>query len=226
MKDPVCGASKNSLTNHAVLPNGTFIHSRVVPQIGYQCWQTNWTTRTRRKRFGLKEKDFNCRRFESAETATPIAATATSATTPTGLNVETVISTSPDQIGDSSGVRWNELWTEKRPPLLSLQARPFRAELLLISVGALRDCPHRVEWRQRSRSITSKNSPGMSPKMLNSVQKSFDYYTKNFGPYPQREARIIEFPRLEPLRPRPFPAPCRTPSPSVFIANIEKPDDN
>src|SRR5258708_1800451 len=34
------------------------------------------------------------------------------------------------------------------PPLLSLQARPSRAELLLIPVGALRDCPHRVEWHQ------------------------------------------------------------------------------
>ena len=27
---------ENSLTNRAVLQNGTFIHSRIVPQIGYQ----------------------------------------------------------------------------------------------------------------------------------------------------------------------------------------------
>jgi ABC-2 type transport system permease protein len=34
------------------------------------------------------------------------------------------------------------------------------------------------------------------PKMLRSVQKSFEYYTTNFGPYPHKEARIIEFPRI------------------------------
>lgn len=33
------------------------------------------------------------------------------------------------------------------------------------------------------------------PNMLNSMQKSLDYYTKNFGPYYQKQCRIIEFPR-------------------------------
>ena len=36
---------ENSLTNRAVLPNGTFIHSQIVPQIGYQAGN-ELTTRT------------------------------------------------------------------------------------------------------------------------------------------------------------------------------------
>ena len=33
------------------------------------------------------------------------------------------------------------------------------------------------------------------PNMLKSMQKSLDYYTKNFGPYYHKQCRIIEFPR-------------------------------
>jgi hypothetical protein len=32
--------------------------------------------------------------------------------------------------------------------------------------------------------------------MLNSMRKSLDYYTRNFGPYAHKEARIVEFPRV------------------------------
>ncbi len=33
------------------------------------------------------------------------------------------------------------------------------------------------------------------PNMLRSIEKSLDYYTKNFGPYYHKQARIIEFPK-------------------------------
>jgi aminopeptidase N len=69
-----------------------------------------------------------------------------------------------------------------------------------------------------------KEQPWNVPKMLNSVQKSFDYYTKNFGPYPQKEARIIEFPRLERFA-EAFPGTMPYSESIGFIANIEKPDD-
>jgi len=35
------------------------------------------------------------------------------------------------------------------------------------------------------------------PNMLKSMEKSLDYYTKNFGPYYHKQCRIIEFPRYE-----------------------------
>ncbi|WP_264524442.1 ABC transporter permease/M1 family aminopeptidase [Flavobacterium sp. N502536] len=35
------------------------------------------------------------------------------------------------------------------------------------------------------------------PNMLKSMQKSLEYYTKNFGPYYHKQCRIIEFPRYQ-----------------------------
>ncbi len=35
------------------------------------------------------------------------------------------------------------------------------------------------------------------PNMLNSIQKSLEYYTTHFGPYYHKQARIIEFPRYQ-----------------------------
>jgi len=35
------------------------------------------------------------------------------------------------------------------------------------------------------------------PNMLNSMQKSLEYYTANFGPYLHKQCRIIEFPRYQ-----------------------------
>jgi ABC-type transport system involved in multi-copper enzyme maturation permease subunit len=35
------------------------------------------------------------------------------------------------------------------------------------------------------------------PNMLKSMEKSLDYYTKNYGPYYHKQCRIIEFPRYE-----------------------------
>ena len=32
--------------------------------------------------------------------------------------------------------------------------------------------------------------------MTKSIEKSLEYFTKNFGPYYHKEARIIEFPRV------------------------------
>jgi ABC-2 type transport system permease protein len=40
-----------------------------------------------------------------------------------------------------------------------------------------------------------KDHPVNVPNMLTSMEKSLDYYTKNYGPYYHKQCRIIEFPR-------------------------------
>ena len=98
---------ENTLTNRAVLPNGTFIHSQIVPQIGYQTGN-ELTDKNKRKRFGLKEKDLmpaleqNC---------TADCRDSYISNNSDWVNVETVISTSPDQIAIAPGSlqrEWNE----------------------------------------------------------------------------------------------------------------------
>src|SRR5713226_3348755 len=60
--------------------------------------------------------------------------------------------------------------------------------------------------------------------MLNSTEKSFAYYTRNFGPYPHKEARIIEFPRFAHFA-QAFPGTMPYSESVGFIANLDHPDD-
>ena len=55
----------------------------------------------------------------------------------------------------------------------------------------------REEWNGIKLEVYyDKQHPWNVPRMMNSLKKSLDYYTKNFGPYYHKEARIIEFPRV------------------------------
>ena len=60
--------------------------------------------------------------------------------------------------------------------------------------------------------------------MMKSVQKSLDYYTKNFGPYAHEQARIIEFPRVASFA-QAFPGTMPYSESIGFIAKLDKPDD-
>ena len=185
---------ENSLTNRAVLPNGTFIHSQIVPQIGYQTGN-ELTDKNKRKRFGLKEKDLmpaleqNC---------TADCHDSYISNNSDWVNVETVISTSPDQIAIAPGSLQRE-WTENGRRYF--QYKLDHSALNYYSFLSARYEVARTEWNGINIEVYYlKEQPWNVPKMLNSVKKSFDYYTKNFGPYPHKEARIIEFPRLRGLR--------------------------
>ena len=97
---------ENSLTNRAVLPNGTFIHSRIVPQIGYQAGN-ELDDKNNRKRFGLKEKDLMPALEQNCDADCLDSYISNNSD---WVNVETVISTSPDQIAIAPGSlkrEWN-----------------------------------------------------------------------------------------------------------------------
>ena len=90
---------ENSLTNRAVLPNGTFIHSRIVPQIGYQTGN-ELDDKNKRKRFGLKEKDLMPALEQNCEADCRDSYISNNSD---WVSVETVIRTSPDQIEIAPG---------------------------------------------------------------------------------------------------------------------------
>jgi len=69
-----------------------------------------------------------------------------------------------------------------------------------------------------------RQHPWNVPRMMNSLKKSLDYYTRNFGPYYHKEARIIEFPRVARFA-QAFPGTMPYSESIGFIANINKPDD-
>jgi len=69
-----------------------------------------------------------------------------------------------------------------------------------------------------------RDHPWNVPRMMNSLKKSLDYYTRNFGPYYHKEARIIEFPRVATFA-QAFPGTMPYSEAIGFIANLNHPDD-
>jgi ABC-2 type transport system permease protein len=209
---------ENSVTNREVVQNGTFFNSSVAPMIGYQ--PTNeMTDRNKRKKFGLKEKDLMPTLEENCTVDCMDSYLTNNAD---WVNVETVISTSPDQIAIAPGSLQRE-WSENGRRYFQYKLDHY--SLNFYSFISARYEVARTDWNGISIEVYYlKEHPWNVPKMLNSVKKSFAYYTQNFGPYPHKEARIIEFPRIAAFA-QAFPGTMPYSESIGFIANLEHPDD-
>jgi len=209
---------QNSLTNNRVAPNGTFFDTSIVPQIGYQPGN-ELDNRNRRKKFGLKEKDLmpalerNC---------TSDCRDTYLSNNSDWVTVETTLSTSPGQIAIAPGSLQRE-WTENGRHYY--QYKFDHPGLNFYSFLSADYQVAREQWNGINIEVYYlKEHPWNVPKMLNSVRKSFAYYTQNFGPYPQKEARIIEFPRVAAFA-QAFEGTMPYSESIGFIANLEHPDD-
>jgi ABC-type transport system involved in multi-copper enzyme maturation permease subunit len=209
---------ENSVTNREIVQNGTFFNSTVAPMIGYQ--PTNeMTDRNKRKKFGLKEQDLMP---TLEENCTADCMNSYLSNNSDWVNVETVISTSPDQIAIAPGSMLRE-WSENGRHYY--QYRLDHYSMNFYSFISARYEVARSDWNGISIEVYYlKEHPWNVPKMLNSVKKSFAYYTQNFGPYPHKEARIIEFPRVARFA-QAFPGTMPYSESIGFIANLEHPDD-
>jgi len=138
------------------------------------------------------------------------------------VNVETVISTSPSQIAIAPGSLERE-WTENGRRFFQYKLDHF--SLNFYSFLSADYEVARKEWNGIKIEVYYlKEQPWNVPKMLRSVEKSLEYYTTNFGPYPHKEARIIEFPRIAQFA-QAFPGTMPYSESIGFIANLKNPDD-
>ncbi len=214
---------ENQTTMTGIAENGTFFNNTILPQIGYQ-EDNELTDPNVRHRFGLKEKDL-MPRLEVNCTAD--CGNTYISNNSDWVNVDTVISTNRSQTAIAPGslirswVQDNRNYYEYKLDHIALNFYSFlsadytvarrtwtapNGQKILIEVYYLREQPWNV------------------PRMLNSIQRSFAYYTANFGPYYQREARIVEFPRVASFA-QAFPGTMPYSESIGFIADIEKPDD-
>jgi hypothetical protein len=209
---------ENSVTNREIVQNGTFFNSTVAPMIGYQ--PTNeMTDRNKRKKFGLKEQDLMP---ALEENCTADCMNTYLSNNSDWVNVETTISTSLDQIAVAPGSLLQE-WSENGRHYYHYRLDHY--SLNFYSFISARYEVARSDWNGISIEVYYlKEHPWNVPKMLNSVKKSFTYYTQNFGPYPHKEARIIEFPRIARFA-QAFPGTMPYSESIGFIANLEHPDD-
>jgi ABC-type transport system involved in multi-copper enzyme maturation permease subunit len=209
---------ENEVSDTTVVQDGTFFNNAIAPLVGYSA-QNELADPNERKKYGLGEQELmpvlerNC--------------TAHCMETYLGghtdwINVETVISTSPDQIAVAPGSLVRE-WQEGGRRYF--QYRLDHPSLGFYSFISARYEVVREQWNGLNLEVYYiKEHPWNVPRMMNSMKKSLDYFTRNFGPYYHKEARIIEFPRVASFA-QAFPGTMPYSESIGFIANLDKPDD-
>ena len=201
-----------------IAQNGTFFNSSIVPQIGYQPGN-EMDDPNDRKRFKLKEKDL----MPALETNCAADCMDTYISNNSDwVNVDTVISTSGDQTAIAPGSLLRQWQQDGR------NYYEYKLDHFALNFYSFLSASYVVERRKWNGIDVEvyylKEHPWNVPKMVNSVEKSFSYYTTNFGPYYNKQARIIEFPRVASFA-QAFPGTMPYSESIGFIASIEKPDD-
>ena len=208
---------EQSPTVLSVLQNGTFFNNGIAPQIGYQP-AAELTNRTDRRKRDLGEPN----RMAKLEAECSDHCSNTYISNHSDwVDVETVISTSPDQIAIAPGSLVKE-WTENGRRYF--QYRLDRASLNFYSFLSADYAVAREKIGDIDIEVYHLPEHHWNvPRMLRSVRKSLEYYTENFGPYYHKQARIIEFPRIASFA-QAFPGTMPYSESVGFIADLDKDD--
>jgi ABC-type transport system involved in multi-copper enzyme maturation permease subunit len=209
---------ENTVSNIALVQNGTFFNNTAGPLIGYEP-NAELTDPNDRHKYGLGEQVL----------MPPLERNCTDDCRDNYLrghadwvDVDTVIGTSPDQIAIAPGSLMREWRQDGRR---YFEYKLDHSALAFISFLSARYEVRREEWNGIKLEIYYDPShPWNVPRMMNSLKKSLDYYTHNFGPYYQKEARIIEFPRVGRFA-QAFAGTMPYSEGIGFIANLNDPDD-
>ncbi|HYC88742.1 MAG TPA: M1 family aminopeptidase [Thermoanaerobaculia bacterium] len=178
----------NGNSNTNIVENGTFFNSTTYfPHLGYNSG-IELQDRNKRRKYGLGEP----RRL-----APP---TDKRALMDNGLNdesdwisLDTTVSTSADQVALAPGYLQRE-WTQDgrryfhyktTSPILAFWS--YLSARYEVKRGSWRGIPIEIYYDAKH--------PYNVDRMIAGVQKSLDYFTKNFSPYQHKQVRILEFPR-------------------------------
>jgi ABC-2 type transport system permease protein len=206
------------VSDMTVVQDGTFFNNTIAPLVGYSN-QNELADPNDRRKYGLGEQvlmpvlERNCtehcmENYIGGRTD--------------WVDVETVISTLPDQMAIAPGSLVREWQNGGRR---YFQYRLDHNSLGFYSFISARFEVAREDWNGIKLEVYYiREHPWNVPRMMNSLKKSLDYFTKNFGPYYHKEARIIEFPRVATFA-QAFPGTMPYSEAIGFIANLNHPDD-
>jgi len=145
------------------------------------------------------------------------------------VNVRTTIGTSPDQIAVAPGTLkkdWTangKHWFHYELDYKALNFYSFLSARYEVAKETWKD-PKGKEPDVALEVYYQKEHSVNVPRMLNSLHRSLDYYTAHFGPYQQKEARIIEFPRYQSFA-QAFPGTMPYSESIGFITDLTAKDD-
>ncbi|HEY0139749.1 MAG TPA: M1 family aminopeptidase [Thermoanaerobaculia bacterium] len=180
----------NGTANNSVVENGTFINSGAYfPHLGYQEF-AELQDRNKRRKYGLQP-------IERMKPATDMQARMDNQISRDAdwISLDTTVSTSADQTALAPGYLQKEWRANGRryfhykttSPILSFWS--YLSARYEVKRGEWKGIPIEIYYHARH--------PYNVDRMIYAVQKSLDYFTKNFSPYQHKQVRILEFPRYE-----------------------------
>lgn len=179
----------NDISQTRIVGNGSFIDSRVFPQLGYDARGQIDDRHERRKR-GLGEVPRMAKlEDESARDHQYVTDDAD------WIDFSTTVCTAPDQIALSPGYLKREFELDGRRCFEYAMDRPMLPFWAYLSA---RWQVKRDSWKGVAIEIYYDAAhPYNVDRMIQGVKDSLDYYTTQFTPYQHQQVRIIEFPRYE-----------------------------
>lgn len=174
-----------------VVENGTFFNNQFFPTFGYQS-RLELGADDDRKENDLAQKDRMLPRDDPHGVHENLLGGVADR-----IDLEVILSTSPDQIAIAPGYLQKE-WTENNRRYFHYKMdEPI---LNFFSIVSAKYEVKRDEWKNDSQIVKleiyyHKGHEYNLDRMMFSMKKSLDYYTKYFSPYQYRQLRIMEFPR-------------------------------
>lgn len=180
----------NGVPRPQLVQNGTFFNNGIAPQIGYDEGR-ELSDRNERRKQGLKEKDL----MQALERNCTVNCMNTYISNNSDwVSVETVIGTAPGQIAVAPGSLVRE-WRDGGRHYFHY--RLDRDSLNFYSFISARYAVKRDRWNDVNVEVYYHPEHEWNvPRMVDSIRKTLDYCSRNFGPYRHKQARIIEFPRI------------------------------
>ncbi|MBL8152321.1 MAG: hypothetical protein JNN15_20540, partial [Blastocatellia bacterium] len=181
---------KNSDEDNSFAANGTFFNDSYFPTIGYNP-NLELNDDDDRKKEGLNPKptlppvdDPEARMFSGL------------AHDADWITFDATVSTSPDQVAIAPGYLQKE-WIENGRRYFEYSMEQTKI-LNFYSFLSGRFEVKRDKWKDVNIEVYYHKEHSYNlDRMINSVKKSLDYFTTNFGPYQHKQFRIIEFPRYD-----------------------------
>jgi ABC-type transport system involved in multi-copper enzyme maturation permease subunit len=209
---------ENQVSNSQLVQNGTFFNNGIAPSFGFDDNRRIVVPR-RRKLNGLEPIDPLPELKRDCDATCNVHYISNDSD---WVTVETVISTSEDQIAVAPGSlveEWKEAgrnYYRYRVDHPSLNFYSFISARYEVERGKVGDVDTEVYYH--------KEHAWNVPKMSKAIADTLEYCSQEFGPYKHKQARIIEFPRVASFA-QAFPGTMPYSESIGFIANLEKPDD-
>lgn len=209
---------ENQVSQTQIVQNGTFFNNSIAPHFGYDSNRRIMDPK-RRKALGLPEAEpFPALVRDCGDHCLVHYMSNDS----DWVSVETIISTSSDQIAVAPGSlvkQWQDgdrNYFQYRLDHRSLNFYSFISARYEVERSMIGDVATEVYYH--------KEHPWNVSKMTEAIKMTLAYCTENFGPYKHKQARIIEFPRVASFA-QAFPGTMPYSESIGFISNLEKPDD-